>query len=186
MTPRCDAPVTDDELLDYWTGAMEVAAAERLEEHLFSCASCAARLEAMVSLGARLTALVRRGRVSGVVSRALFNRLQRDGVHVRVYSLLPGERVPCAAFPDDDLLILSLRADFSGTDAVGVSLKGPDDALLEEVADVPVARDDRELLWASRADVIRQLPSTRVRITVRSQAPGAPVLGEYELDHTAI
>ena len=54
MTPRCDAPVSDDELLDYWTHAIAGTDAERIEEHLFSCGDCSARLEAMASLGAGL------------------------------------------------------------------------------------------------------------------------------------
>ena len=74
----------------------------------------------MSSLGAGLAALARRGHVAGVVSRALLNRIQRDGVQVRLYSLSPGERVPCAAFPGDDLLVLALRADFSRSEAVTV------------------------------------------------------------------
>jgi Putative zinc-finger len=117
MTLRCDAPVSDDDLLDYWTHAIGGAEAEQLEEHLFTCGACTARLEAMSTLGAGLAALVRRGRVSGIVSRALLNRMQRDGVQVRLYTLSPGESVPCAAFPGDDLLVVSLRADFAGSES---------------------------------------------------------------------
>lgn len=185
MTPGCDAPIADEVLLDYWIGALEDGDTERVEDHLFSCAGCAARLDAMASIGAGLADLVRGGRISGVVSRTLLNRLQRNGVHVRMYSLRPGERIPCAAYPDDDVLILALRADFAGADAVSIALTGPDDRLLDRVDDVPVARGEVELLWASAGDAVRRLPSTHVRLTVRSRAEGAPVLAEYELDHTA-
>ena len=92
MTPRCDAPVSDADLLDYWIQAMPEMDAGQIEEHLFSCGECTARLDAMASLGAGLASLARLGRVSGIVSRALLNRLQRDGVHVRMYSASPGER----------------------------------------------------------------------------------------------
>ena len=50
MAPRCDAQLSDDDLLDYWTHAIEGADADRIEEHLFSCGDCAARLETMASL----------------------------------------------------------------------------------------------------------------------------------------
>ena len=96
MTSRCQAPVSEDDLLDYWTRAIDELEAERVEEHLFSCGDCAARLETLVSIGGGLRMLVKQGRVAGVISRSLLNRMQRDGVHVRMYSLLPGERVPCA------------------------------------------------------------------------------------------
>jgi hypothetical protein len=186
MTTACDAPVSDDELLDYWTHGVSETDAERIEQHLFMCESCATRLEAMASLGAGLATLVRRGRVSGIVSRSLLNRMQRDGVNVRLYTLSPGERVACAAFPDDDLLVLSLRANFADTETVSLSVTGPGDAVMGRVADVPVVRTDVELLWATPGDTIRQLPSTRVRFTLTSDGPGTRVLGDYELDHTAI
>jgi hypothetical protein len=172
-------------LLDYWTHAIGEQNAEQIEEHLFTCADCAARLDAMTSLGAGLAALVRRGRVSGIVSRALLNRIQRDGVQVRLYSLSPGERVPCAAFPEDDLLVVSLRADLAGSDSVALSVTGPDDAVIGQVPDVPVSQADHEILWATPGESVRRMPSTRLRLTLRSNAPTSVVLGEYELDHTA-
>jgi anti-sigma factor RsiW len=185
MTAPCESPVSDDDLLEYWAGPLPSADAERIEEHLFSCASCGARLEAMASIGSGLAALVRQGRISRVVSRSLLNRMQRDGVHVRMYSLAPGERVPCAAFPDDDLLVLSLRGDFGGLEAVTVAMRGPDDVILGQASDVPVSPGDLEILWATSGDTVRRMPSSRVRLTVTSQAPSA-VLAEYELDHTAL
>jgi hypothetical protein len=185
MTPRCDAPVSDDDLLEYWIHASSDADAERIEEHLFSCAECAARLEKMASIGTGLAGLVRQGRISGVVSRSVLNRMQRDGVHVRMYSLEPGERVPCAAFPDDDLLVLSLRADFAGVEAITVSMKGADDVILDQASDVPISSKDLEILWATPGDTVRRMPSSRVRLTISSQRPNV-VLAEYELDHTAL
>jgi hypothetical protein len=58
--------------------------------------------------------------------------------------------------------------------------------LMGRMADVPVVRTDVELLWATPGDAIRRLPSTRVRLTLTSDGPGTPVLGDYELDHTAM
>ncbi|HTH03816.1 MAG TPA: hypothetical protein VL882_26250 [Vicinamibacterales bacterium] len=185
MTARCDAPVSDDDLLEYWTHPMSGSDADRIEDHLFSCAECAHRLEAMASIGTGLGVLVRQGRISRVVSRSLLNRMQRDGVHVRMYSLEPGERVPCAAFPDDDLLVLSLRADFAGCDAITVSMRGSDDAILDQASDVPVSPGDLEILWAAPGDRVRRMPSSRLRLTISSQSPSG-VIAEYELDHTAL
>jgi len=185
VTVACEDPLSDDELLDYWTHASTDAGTERVEAHLFACAACSARLETMAALGAGLSALVRRGRIAGIVSRSLLNKIQRDGVRVRLFTLSPGERVPCAAFPDDELLVVSLRADFAGANAVTLAVAGPDEAVAE-IADIPVGRGDGELLWASAGDAIRRMPTSRLRLTLRSVAPGAAVLGEYELDHTAL
>ena len=186
MTPACDAPIPDDELLDYWIHAVDAAAADRIEEHVFSCDACTARLEAMTALGAGLAALVRRGRVSGVVSRTLLNRLQRDGVRVRLFSLSPGECLPCAAFPGDDLLVIALRAELRGTDMVDLAVIAPDGTAMDEMFNVPVGDEDVEILWATPGDRVRQIPTSRLRLTLRAPAAGGAVLAEYELDHTAL
>jgi len=186
VTPPCNTPVSDDDLLEYWILAIDGSDAERMEDHLFSCADCAARLDAMASVGTGLRTLVKRGRVSGIISRSLLNRMQRDGVRVRQYSLEPGERVPCAAFPDDDLLVISMHAEFAGVETVTLSVTGPDDELIGRIAGVAVSSEDLEILWATPGDIIRQLPSTRVRLRVTSDAPGDKTIAEYELDHTAL
>src|SRR5580765_3047511 len=134
MMPGCQAPIPDATLLDY--RARDLAdgdETDRVEEHLFACADCSARLQQLAALGTGLAARVRQGRVSGMVSRALLNRMQRDGSHVRMYSLVPGETVPCAVFPGDDLVVAALRADFSGVDAVTLSVTGPADSPSAEI-----------------------------------------------------
>ena len=115
MTPACRTPIPEETLLDYWAGDLaDGYEMNQVEEHLFACGECSARLAQLVALGTGLGTLARQGRISGTVSRAVLNRLQRDGVHVRLFSLVPGETVPCAVFPGDDLIVTFLRADFSG------------------------------------------------------------------------
>jgi hypothetical protein len=186
MMPSCNAPISDEALLDYW--ARDLAdgdETDRVEEHLFACGDCSARLHEMASLGAGLAALARQGRVTGIVSRTLLNRMQRDGVHVRLYSVASGETVPCAVFPADDLVVAALRADFSAADAVTLSVMGPGDSPIAEVDDVPVSRLDRELLWVLPAAVVRQMPSMRLRLTLASVGAARAELGTYVLDHSA-
>jgi len=185
MNPPCPSPLSDEELLDYWIDAIPSSDADRVEQHLFSCDDCSSRLEAMSSLGAGLAELVRRGHIAGVLPRALMNRIQRDGVQVRLFSVLPGERVPCAAFPGDDLLVLALRGDFSKAQSVNVALTDADNVLIGESTDVPIRRGEMEILWATPGDLVRQMPSARMRVTL-SSAPGAELLAEYELDHTSL
>jgi len=186
MMPRCNAPIPDGTLLDYW--ARDLADSNEMdgvEEHLFACGECSARLHHMALLGTGLAALARQGRVSGIVSRALLNRMQRDGVHVRLYSLLPGETVPCAVFPGDDLVVAALRADFSGVDTVTLSVTGPGDSPIGEADDVPVSGPDGEVLWATPAAVVRQMPSMRLQLTLAFAGATRAELGRYVLDHSA-
>jgi len=186
MMPRCSTPIPDETLLDYWARDLsEGDETGRVEEHLFACGDCSSRLHHMASLGTAVATLARQGRVSGTLSRALLNRLQRDGVHVRLYSLLPGETVPCAAFPGDDLLVASLRADFSGVDAVTLVVTGPGDSPMSEVDEVPVSGPEGEVLWAMPGAVVRQMPSMRLRLTLVSAGATRAELGTYVLDHSA-
>jgi hypothetical protein len=186
MMPSCNAPIPDETLLDYW--ARDLAdgdETDRVEEHLFACGDCSARLHDMASLGSGLAALAHQGRVTGIVSRTLLNRMQRDGVQVRLYSVVSGETVPCAVFPADDLVGAALRADFSGADAVTLSVTGPGDSPISEVDDVPVSRLETELLWVLPAAVVRQMPSMQLRLTLASVGATRTVLGTYVLDHSA-
>ena len=175
----------DDDLLDYWTHAIEGADADRIEEHLFSCGDCCpsrdhgfARAASRRSSGADMCPASSRVRCSTAFSatacRCGSMRYRRTSGY------------PCAAFPGDDLMVLSLRADFAGAKRVTLSVKGPDDADIGSVSGVPVAPTDVELLWATPGDSVRRPPSTRVRLTITSDAPGAPVVTVIELDHTAL
>jgi hypothetical protein len=186
MMPRCQAPISDEALLDYWArDPADSDETDRVEEHLFACGECSARLHRLAAFGPGLATLVRQGRVSGIVSRALLNRMQRDGIHVRLYSLAPGETVPCAVFPGDDLVVVALRADFSGVDAVTLSVTWPGDSPSGTIDDVPVAGPDGEVFWATPAAVVRQMPSMRLQLTLASAGATHAELGRYVLDHSA-
>ena len=184
MTAPCDAPIRDEALLEYWCGELPAEAGEQLEEHLFACAACACRLQRLSSMAGGIAALARSGRVSGIISRALLNRLQRDGLNVRVFTLAPGDTVPCAAFPSDDLVVAALRADLAGIRAVTLSVL-PAEGSLMELTDVPASAEDTEILWATPGARIRQMPSMRLQLTLSAAGPGGRVLGEYQLDHSS-
>ena len=94
--------------------------------------------------------------------------------------------MPCAAFPGDDLMVLALRADLSGSESVTLSLTDVDDAVVGQAADIPVGRGDGEILWATPGDAVRRMPSSRLRLRLSSSAPDTTVLAEYELEHTSI
>jgi hypothetical protein len=186
MMPSCNAPIPDETLLDYWArDLVDGDETDQVEEHLFACGDCSARLHDMASLGAGLAALAHQGRVRGIVSRTLLNRMQRDGVHVRLYSVVSGETVPCAVFPGDDLVVAALRADFSGVEAVTLSVTGPENSPSGEINDVPVFGPDAEVLWATPAAVVRQMPSMRLQLTLASAGATRAELGRYVLDHSA-
>jgi len=177
--------MSDGVLLDYWAGDLPDGERNTVEEHLFACADCSARLQQIAALGAGLSTLARRGRVSGIVSRGLVNRLQRDGAHVRMFWLAPGETVPCAVFPGDDVVVTALRADFSGVENVTVVVTGPDDSPFGRFDDVPVSETRGELLWANPAALLSGMPSMQLQITLTSTGAAPVELGRYVLEHSA-
>jgi len=182
----CQTPVPESTLVDYWAGDLPGDASDRVEEHLYNCGDCSARLSELAALGAGLATLARQGRISGIVSRALLNRLQRDGVHVRMFSLLPGESVPCAVFPGDDLIVTFLRADLSGAEAVTLSVTGPGSNPFGRYEDVPVAGELGEILWATPAAFVQQMPSMRLELVLTSGNDARTELGRYVLEHTSL
>jgi hypothetical protein len=184
MTPGCDTPLGDEALIDYWSGDLSDDESRSIEAHVFACAACAARLDQVALLQAGVRTLARHGRISGIISRALLNRLQREGVRVRLYSISPGEIVPCAIFPGDDLVVTSLRADLAGIDTVALSVTGPGDAPFNDLDEAPVVAEDGEVLWATPGAFVRQMPSTRLLLTLKAGGDRR-VLGEYVLDHSA-
>ena len=111
--------------------------------------------------------------------------MQRDGVRVRMYSLAPGDIVPCAVYPGDDLIVAALRTDFSAVEAVTLSVTGSGDSPFRQLDNVPVSGPDREVLWATPAAVVRQIPSMRLQLTLASAGATRAELGRYVLEHAA-
>ena len=184
MTAPCESPLTDDQLAEYWAHDLAPDGEAAVEEHLFTCATCSARLETLSALGTGVAALARQGRIAGIISRALLNQLQHEGVRVRYYSVSPGETIPCAVFPGDDLVVLSMRVDLTGVESVNLQVTGPDDRPLGQAQDVPVPSSGADVLWATPGAAVRAMPSTRLQLTLL--APGrSAALGEYVLEHHA-
>jgi hypothetical protein len=183
MTPGCAAPIADERLIDYWAHDLPDADVRTLEEHLFSCADCSARLGGFAAVSGGVAALARQGRISGIISRALLNRLQRDGVRVRQYTLDPGDTVPCAAFPGDDVVVTAMNANLAGHRTVSLIVTGPGGMPLGTMNDVPVSESAGGVLWATPAAFVRSMPSQQFHLAIRT-ADGAELLAEYRLDHS--
>ena len=82
-------------------------------------------------------------------------------------------------------MVAALRADFSGVEAVTLSVTGPGDSPIGEIDDVPVSGPDGEVFWATPAAVVRQMPSMRLQLTLASAGATRAELGRYVLDHSA-
>jgi hypothetical protein len=182
---RCSAPILFADVVDYWTGELARATADEMEEHVFTCAECAHQLAEGEALARAIVAVIRKGRFHSIVTDALLNRLAREGVRIRMYALDPGDVVPCSIFADDDLIVTRIRADFAGVGAVTIVRRRASGEEIDRLSDVAVRPGQREIIDATSASLLRDLPSIRVHLTVTARAPsGEQTLGDYILEHT--
>jgi len=181
---RCPAPIGFADVVDYWAGELTRADEDRIEEHVFACADCARELAAAEALARGVAAVAREGRLHGVVTDAILNRLAADGVRIRMFTLEGTGVIPCAVWADDDLVVSRIRADFGGVDAVTIVTRQASGDEIGRLSDVAVRPGQREILNAFSAAHLRALPTTRVHVSVTtSTGDGERTLAEYTLEH---
>jgi hypothetical protein len=181
---QCSRGASFGDLLDYWIGDLDQGGAERVEAHLFECVECAQRLAEIATMAAAVADAVRGARVQSVITDAILNTLSRDGLHIRTYVPEPGTFIPCAIWPEDDLIVSRLRGDFSGYDELTLVLKADEGAELSRNVDIPLVSGTREILTATSASHLRRLPSMRLRLIVSGKRGDTEqVIGEYGLEH---
>ena len=181
---HCSRGASVADLIDYWIGDLDEAGVERVETHLFECAECAQRLADIATMATAVVEAVRGARIQSVISDAILNKLSRDGVRIRTYAPESGTFIPCAIWPEDDLIVSRLRGDFSGYDELTLVLKADDGPELSRSVDIPLISGTREILTATSASRLRQLPSMRLRMIVSGKRGHTEqVIGEYGLEH---
>lgn len=181
-TPECQR-VGLDELTDYAAGELPATEAAALEDHLFSCVRCGARGAEFDALVRATRAAVRSAEVGGFVTDAVLNRLARDGVRLRSFTLSPGAVVPCAVWEDDELMALRLRGDFGGAHEF---------TLIQRIAGNEVSRATGQVAAGPHGEIIhvipaawvRQLPVVEVEVVLTAHAAGEErAVGSYTLVH---
>ena len=182
---RCPAPIGFAEVVDYWAGELTRSEEDRIDEHVFACADCARELAAAEALARGVAAVASAGRLHGVVTDAILNRLAADGVRIRTYTLDGSGIVPCAVWAGDDLVVARIRADLSGVDAVTIVTRQASGDEIGRLSAVAVRPGQREILNAFSAERLRGLPATRVQVSVTAAtgAGGERTLAEYTLEH---
>ena len=180
-TPGCER-IALAALTDYAAGELTDAEAVALEEHLFACAACAARAAEFDALVRAIRPAVRSAEVGGFVTDAILNRLAREGVRVRTFSLSPGAIVPCAVWDDDELMAVRLRGDFGGATEFTLSQRVAGTEVRRETGQV--ASSHGEVIHVVPAAWVRRLPVVEVEILLTAHEGGEerPV-GTYTLLH---
>ncbi len=182
----CPVPIGWDVLLDYWTGDLAPARREEVEEHVFACETCAARLGEIEALAASVRRLTATGRFRASVAPSVVDLLAARGVRIRSYQLRAGETIPCGAAPGDELLVGRIPVDLRGVARLDVVLFDEGWAERQRLVDVPVDRRRSEVVMVQRVDdpVVRTSYVRRFRL-LAVDAAGEREIGTYALAHDA-
>jgi anti-sigma factor RsiW len=176
-------PASGDELLSWWLGELEGAEAERIEEHLFACGRCAARLQRLIGIGEALRDTIRRGDVGFVASAPLVRRMKEAGLTVREYTLEAGGSVSCTIAPGDDFVVAHLHAPLGDVRRLDLIFE---DRFVgtQRMTDVAFDRQAGELTMVPSAAMLRSLGHEQQRVRlVAVEAEGERVLGDYTFNH---
>ncbi len=177
-----------EKLIAYWLGELPSAEEAPLEEHLFACESCSARLEELAALAAGIRAAVREGRVAAMISVPFLETLKRQGLRVREYRVPAGGRVDCTLRADDDAVVGRMQAALAGVkrlDALQRVEVGGEKVFEQRLEDVPFDPAAGEVLLLPSSALLRAMPANTARVRLVSvDEAGEREIGEYTFAHT--
>ncbi len=182
---NCPNPLDVAVLADYWLGALAEADEEAVEEHLFACDSCGARLREVIVLAGGIRSLAREGSLRMVVSEAFLARAAEEGLRVRQYSPPPGGGVQCTVTAEDDILIGRLAANLEGAKRVDLLICDAQGAEQLRLPDIPVRSGAGSVIYQESISFAKAMPtSVMVARLVAVDEAGERPLGEYTFNHT--
>jgi anti-sigma factor RsiW len=182
---RCKVPMPMATLIAYWLDELEGAEESQLEEHLFACAECSARLRELARLGEGVRKAARDGAVTAIVSAPFIERMQSAGARVRRYDVQRGGSVLCTVTPQDDLVVGYLHAPLA--DVARLDLEFHDSATNARLRfeDIPFDPAAREIVFVPSVVQMRKLGKTTQTLRLLAVAGGVErPLGEYTFNHT--
>lgn len=179
----CPSPLDWSTLIAYRLGELEPDGEARIEEHYLGCSACAGRLEWLTALAREVPALTRESRMSLIVNDRFVRKLSEDGVRVREYRVPCNGSVNCTVTPEDDWVVARLEAPLGQAKRVDVIYLDDDGGVRQE--DVPFIAESGAVVFSTRIDALRALPSTvlRVRLVAVDEGGERP-LGDYTFNHT--
>jgi hypothetical protein len=173
-----------ERLIEYWFGEAAPDQGSSIEEHLFVCGACSARLQQLAAISAGTKEVVAAGDFGAVVTGPFVNRLKEAGLHVREYHVPPGGSVLCTIAPQDDLVVGRMRALLGGIERLDVVVHDPARKSPARLEDVPFNAEAGEVIFAPGATYLRTLGTLTQRLAlVAVAAANERVIGEYTFNH---
>ena len=182
----CSNPIDAAVLADYWLGALASSEEEAVEEHLFACDRCGARLREVIALADGVRNLAREGCLRMVVSDSFLKRAAEEGLRVREYAPPPGGGVQCTVTAEDDILIGRLAANLSGAKHVDLSICDERGVEQLRLRDIPVHSGASSVVYQESITFAKAMPTSKMiaRLVTFDEAGGERLLGEYTFNHT--
>lgn len=176
-------------LLAWWSGELDEPSADDVEEHLFACAACTRRAEALAAIADAMTELEPAALATGVVTPAIVARLEADGVSLQRFRVAPGGSTPCAVASRSELLITELELPDEDAEALDLVIYAPDGSVVHRVVDVPLAREAGVAVVAAPAGMFLTTPAGvqfRFSLVRTAAKPEEPALAHYTLEHEGV
>lgn len=183
---NCVKPLGAAILADYWLAALPKTEEEAVEEHLFTCDECGARLREVIALADAIRSLARQGSLLMVVSDAFLKCVAEEGLRVREYAPPKGGSVACTVTAEDDFLIGRLTADLSGAKRVDLCLCDERGTERLRLADIPFNTEAGGVAFQQPITYAKAAPSETMiaRLVTFDDAGGERLVGEYTFNHT--
>lgn len=171
-------PVSHEQLVDYWTGDLDVEGEAGVEAHVLGCGACASR-----SAGVYAVVQALRSSVPPVINRAKIAKLEQQGVRIRRNPVAPGERKR-SPFPKDvDILLHELGGlDLSDVARIDLELQTEDGEVLWHFDAVPFDPDEGRVFVACQRHFSGSPPNLVAVIHAHDAGRRAPV-AQYTLLH---
>ena len=173
-------------LTEYWLGTLPKPEEELIEEHLFACDECSARLDEVIALVQVVSQIARGGALMTVVSESFLKDAAGEGLRVRQYSPPAGGSVACTVTAEDDLLVGRLAASLLGAKQVDLSLCAPTGEEQFRLRDIPFDASADSVLWQQSITFAKAAPTSTMvaRLIQLDEAGVEKLLGEYTFNHT--
>ena len=181
----CARPIDSAILADYWLAALPQPDEHAVEEHLFACDDCGARLRQIIALAEGIRALARQGSLLMIVNDTFVDRVAGEGLHVRQYAPPNGGSIACTVTAEDDFLIGRLTADLSQAKRVDLSICDEHRTEQIRMPDIPFHPDAGSVVFQQSITYAKAAASqTRIaRLVAVDEASGERLLGEFTFNH---
>ena len=182
----CTEPLSAATLTDYWLGILDQGEEERVEEHVFDCEACSARLAEIQAMAEGVRALARAGSLMMVVSESFLRHAGEHGLQISRYDPPQGGSVQCTVTAEDDLLVGALAVNLNAARRLDLSLCDPTGNEQFRLVDIPFDTGSGNVLWQQSITFAKAAPTSTMvaRLIDVAESGEETLLGEYTFNHT--